>query len=55
MSVVVCYLAFTSEERAATVLQYIQEGEEVDAVWKDVVSAEEGGVEFIDSVAMMGM
>ncbi|KAG2121751.1 hypothetical protein DEU56DRAFT_93120 [Suillus clintonianus] len=48
MSVVVCYLAFSSGYHAETVMQCIGE-EEYDEVWKGVISPE--GLDFVERIA----
>jgi hypothetical protein len=55
MAVAVCYLAFASGESVETVLKYINQEEVVGDVWKDVIGLGEGGVRFVEKVAMMGM
>jgi hypothetical protein len=50
ISIIVCYLAFASGKPAATVLQYINEVEEFDAVWKgDTLGLD--GMDFVEKVA----
>ncbi|KIK97635.1 hypothetical protein PAXRUDRAFT_135930 [Paxillus rubicundulus Ve08.2h10] len=50
ISIVVCYLAFASGKPAATVLQYINEVEEFDVVWKgDTLGLD--GMDFVEKVA----
>ncbi|KAG0701172.1 hypothetical protein DFH29DRAFT_852912 [Suillus ampliporus] len=48
MSVVVCYLAFSSRHHAETVMQLIGE-EEYDEVWKGGISQE--GLDFVERIA----
>jgi hypothetical protein len=48
MSVVTCYLAFSSGYHAETVMQYMRE-EEYDEVWKGGISQE--GLDFVERIA----
>ncbi|OAX35529.1 hypothetical protein K503DRAFT_802752 [Rhizopogon vinicolor AM-OR11-026] len=48
ISVVICYLAFSSGHHAETVMEYIEE-EEYDEVWKEGFSRE--GLDFVDRIA----
>lgn len=48
ISVVVCYLAFSSGYHAETVMQYIGE-EKYDEVWKEAMSQE--GLDFVERIA----
>ncbi|KAF9463527.1 hypothetical protein BDZ94DRAFT_1258462 [Collybia nuda] len=54
LSVAVCYLAFASEESAETVLDYVNNEEDVSTTWKDVIAEGEGGVDLLNKVAASG-
>lgn len=49
MSVVTCYLAFSSGHHAETVMKYIGEEEYYDEVWKESISRD--GLEFVERIA----
>ena len=49
MSVAACYLAFESGQTVHTVLEYINEEEDISGTWRGVVSMD--GIDFVEQIA----